>query len=181
VNKPICLLVAYASGLAGAVYAQPQAIPDPGAAATPGRTNPSKADPSTATPGVVSPSPAHSDRRASRTDPDQSARVTEPNRIGNLSAGTIIQSPAGETIGKVKHVVPDPKTGEPLYMVVTAPSGATTAIPYSVIAPMFSNGRVILAGSRLEAAPRVSDSQLRNMSDKTWQQKIQKYWNSKPD
>jgi sporulation protein YlmC with PRC-barrel domain len=186
-NKPISLVLVSALAMGGAVYAQTQALPDPGAAATPGTTNPSKSDPSTATPGVVSPSPAQPDamsranRPTPRTDPDQSTRITEPTTAGkgNLSAGTIIQSPAGESIGTVKDVVPDPDTGEPSYILVTMRSGASTAIPYSIIAPMFSNGRVILAPSRLEGAPRVSDGQLRNKSDKAWQQKVRDYWNAR--
>ncbi len=179
-NKSISLILFAALGVGGPVYTQNQAPPDPGAAATPGTTNPSKSDPSTATPGIVTPSPAQSDQMSQpRTDPDKSIRIREPATAGkgNLSAGVIVQSPAGEPIGTVKDVVLDPDTGEPSYILVTTRSGASTAIPYSIIAPMFSNGRIILAPSRLEGAPRVSDSQLRNKSDKAWQQKVQEYWN----
>jgi hypothetical protein len=48
---------------------------------------------------------------------------------------------------------------------------------YSTLAPMFSNGRVILDQSRLEQAPRVSNSQLRNPSRHTWQKRAQQCWN----
>jgi sporulation protein YlmC with PRC-barrel domain len=104
--------------------------------------------------------------------------MAEAATAGKLSAGTIVQSPAGDAIGTVKDVVPDPRTGRPSYILVNTRSGANTAIPYSTLAPMFSNGRVILDRSRLEDAPRVSDSQLRNPSDHTWQQKAQQYWNA---
>jgi PRC-barrel domain len=184
VTKPISLIIFFALALGGAVYAQPQAPPDPSAAATPGTTNPSRSDPSTATPGVVSPSPIQSDqvgragRPTSQSDRNQS---TEPTTGGkhNLSAGAIVQSPVGESIGTVKDVVPDPDTGQPIYILVATPSGGSTAIPYSTIAPMISNGRIILDRSRLEGAPRVSDTQLRDKSNKAWQQKAQAYWNAR--
>ena len=173
--------------LGGIAYPQAQVPPDPGAAATPGTTNPSKRDPSTTTPGVVSPSPAQTDptgRAESATSPSEPDPATSPTRMaeaagaGKLSAGTIVHSPAGAAIGTVKDVVPDPSTGRPSYVLVNTRSGANTAIPYSVLAPMFSNGRVILDQSRLEGAPRVSNSQLRNPSDHTWQQRAQQYWNA---
>jgi hypothetical protein len=157
VNKPTLLVLVATVWLGGVAYPQAQAPPDPGAAATPGTTNPSKSDPSTATPGVVSPSPAAT--------------------AGNLSAGMSVESPAGEAIGTVKDIVPDPRTGRPGYILITGRSGANTAIPYSTLAPMFRNGRVILDRSRLEGAPRVSNSQLRNPSDHEWQRKAQEYWN----
>ena len=193
-KKPISLVLTCALALGGSVHAQTPAPPDPGAAATPGTTNPSKSDPSTATPGIVSPAHPQPDRmlpRADRsnsaqTDSDQSrippTRMAEAATEGNkdgLSAGAMVKSPAGETIGTVKDVVPDPRTGQPSYVLVATQSGANAAIPYSTIAPMFSNGHVVLDRSRLEAAPRVSDSQLRNESDKTWQQKAQKYWSGR--
>jgi hypothetical protein len=173
------------------LYAQAQMPPDPGASATPGTTNPSKSDPSTATPGVVGHSPVQSDRMppadrsTRRTDPDQSkippTRIAEAATQGSkekLSAGTIVQSPTGQSIGTIKDVVPDPRSGEPSYVLVATRSGANTAIPYSTIAPLFINGRVTLDRSRFEEAPHVSDGQLRDTSDKAWQRKAQQYWNT---
>jgi hypothetical protein len=191
VNKLIPLVLLAPLGLGNAMSAQAQAPPDPGAAANPGTTNPSKSDPSRATPGVVSPSSAQSDQMSPadhstrRTDPDQSAlpptRVAEAATQGNkdkLSAGTIVQSPAGQAIGTIKDIVPDPRSGQPSYVLVATRSGAKTAIPYSTIAPLFINGRVTLDRWRLEDAPHVSYSQLRDQSDKAWQQKAQQYWNA---
>jgi hypothetical protein len=187
VKKLISLAFIAALALGRTVHPQAQVPPDPGAAATPGTTNPSKGDPSTTTPGVVSPSPAQTDptsraeRPTSPTEPDPSTsptRMAEAATAGKLSAGTIVQSPAGAAIGTVKDVVPDARTGRPSYVLVNTRSGANTAIPYSTLAPLFSNGRVILDRSRLDDAPHVSDSQLRNPSDHTWQQRAQQYWNA---
>jgi sporulation protein YlmC with PRC-barrel domain len=105
--------------------------------------------------------------------------MAEAATASNLSAGTSVQSPAGEAIGTVKDVVPDPRTGRPSYILVTARSGTDTAIPYATLAPMFHKGRIILDRSRLEDAPHVSDSQLRDPSDHAWQQKAQRYWSAK--
>jgi hypothetical protein len=95
-----------------------------------------------------------------------------------LSAGTVVQTPAGESIGTVKDAVPDTRTGQPRYIVIAPSSGANAAISYSTLATLFIDGRIILDRSRLEKAPRVSDSQLRNPSDSGWQQKAQKYWSA---
>jgi hypothetical protein len=188
VKKLVSLAFIAALAMSRAAHPQAQVPPDPGAAAAPGTTNPSKSDPSTATPGVVSPGPAPTDptSRAERpTSPGESDPSTSPTRLaeaasaGKLSAGTIVQSPAGAAIGTVKDFVPDPSTGRPSYVLVNTRSGANTAIPYSILAPLFSNGRVIVDRSRLEEAPHVSDSQLRNPSDHTWQQKSEKYWNAR--
>jgi sporulation protein YlmC with PRC-barrel domain len=188
VNKLILLPLIAALALGRTAHPQAQVPPDPGVSATPGTTNPSKSDPSTTTPGVVSPGPAPTDptsraeRPTSRSDPAPSrspTRLAEPESAGKLSVGTVVQSPAGAAIGTVQDLVSDPRTGQPSYVVVNMRSGANAPIPYSTIAPMFSNGRVILDQSRLEEAPRVSNSQLRNPSDHTWQQKSEKYWNAR--
>ena len=188
-KKLVSLAFIAALALGRTAHPQAQVPPDPGAAATPGTTNPSKGDPSTTTPGFVSPAPTQTDptSRAKRpipTSPSERDPSTSPTRMaeaataGKLSAGTIVQSPAGAAIGTVKDFVPDPGTGRPNYVLVNTRSGANTAIPYSILAPMFSNGRVILDRSRLEEAPRVSDSQLRNPTDHAWQQRAQQYWNA---
>ena len=186
-KKLISLAFIATLALGRTAHPQAQVPPDPGASATPGTTNPSKSDPSTTTPGVVSPGPAPTDptSRAERpTSPSEPASSTSPTRLaeaasaGKLSVGTIVQTPAGAAIGTVQDFVPDPRTGQPTYVLVNLRSGANTPIPYSTLAPMFSNGRVILDQSRLEDAPRVSNSQLHNPSDHTWQQRAQQYWNA---
>lgn len=98
--------------------------------------------------------------------------------MSGVSAGSIVQSPAGEAIGRVKDVVPDTNTGEPAYVLISTRSG-TTAVPYPVIAPMFQNGHVVLDRSKLESAPRVSDSELGAKSDATWKRQSDRYWDSR--
>src|SRR5882724_5581393 len=71
VKKLISLAFIAALALGRTAHPQAQVPPDPGAAATPGTTNPSKSDPSTTTPGFVSPAPTQTDptSRAKRPIP----------------------------------------------------------------------------------------------------------------
>jgi hypothetical protein len=98
--------------------------------------------------------------------------------MGGITAGSIVQSPAGEPIGRVRDIVPDANTGEPAYIVISTRSGST-AVPYPTIAPMFQNGHIVLDRSRLESAPRVSDSQLRDNSGSQWKEQANRYWESR--
>jgi hypothetical protein len=171
------------SGTLVQTRAQTLPPPEPGAAATPGESNPDRGDPSTTTPSTINRPPPGSTRDSSSpsSDPDMSAtterqpRASREARLGGISAGSVVQSPAGEAIGRVKDIVPDPGTGEPDYVVIAMRSGST-AVPYSVIAPMYQNGHVVLDKSRLESAPRVRESQLQDKSDAAWQKDSDRYW-----
>jgi hypothetical protein len=165
-----------------------QAPPEPGAAATPGQSNPGRADPSTATPSMVSPQlerpgPRDSSSQSSQKDmanaAEQRPKTGREAKLGGLTAGSIVQSPPGENIGRVKDVVPDAKTGEPAYVVIATRKG-NTAVPYAIIAPMYQSGHVVLDRSRLESAPHVSDDQLRNDNmGAEWKKQADRYWESR--
>jgi sporulation protein YlmC with PRC-barrel domain len=162
--------------------------PEPGAQATPGQSNPERADPSTATPSAVGPArslPKAQDNANPSSDTDMAnaaqerPKVGREAKLGGLSAGSIVQSPAGENIGRVKDIVPDSKTGDPAYVVIAARNG-TAAVPYAVIAPMYQNGHVVLDRARLESAPHVSDSQLRDdKASAEWEKQANRYWTSR--
>jgi hypothetical protein len=98
--------------------------------------------------------------------------------MGGISAGSIVQNPAGEPIARVRDIVPDANTGEPAYIVISMRSGST-AVPYPMIAPMFQNGHIVLDRSRLESAPHVSDSQLQDKSNAEWKKQADRYWDSR--
>ncbi len=151
--------------------AQTPSPPEPGAGATPGQSNAARTDPSTATPSSVSDDPDMSSAAERRP------KVGREARVGGISAGSIVQSPAGEAIGRVKDFVPNANTGEPAYVVIATRSGST-AVPYGVIGPLFQNGHVVLDRSKLEGAPRISETQLR---DKTgaWMKEADRYWDSR--
>ncbi len=165
-----------------------QTPPEPGAQATPGQSNPQRADPSTTTPSMVSPpldTPGAQEGASRGADKDmanaaeQRPKTGREARLGGLSAGSIVQSPAGENIGRVKDIVPDAHSGDPAYVVIATRNG-NTAVPYATIAPLYQNGHVVLERSRLESAPHVSDSQLRNdKADADWKQQSNRYWESR--
>jgi hypothetical protein len=165
-----------------------QTPPEPGAQATPGQSNPERADPSTATPSMVSPPRQRSgpqDSSSQSPDKDmanaaeQRPKTGREARLGGLSAGSIVQSPAGENIGRIKDIVPDAKTGEPAYIVIATHNG-NTAVPYATIAPMYQSGHVVLDRARLEAAPHVGDAQLRNDNMQAeWKKQADRYWESR--
>jgi hypothetical protein len=98
--------------------------------------------------------------------------------MGGISAGSIVQTPAGEPVGRVRDIVPDANTGEPAYIVISLRSG-NTAVPYPTVAPMFQNGHIVLDRARLESAPRVSDSQLQDNSEVEWKKQADRYWESR--
>lgn len=173
--------------ICGTAVAQTAPPPEPGAAATPGQSNPERSDPSTSTPSTINRSPQEaisqeSSSQSSDTDMSTAAerrpKVGREARLGGITAGSIVQSPAGEPIGRVRDIVPDANTGEPAYIVIATRSGST-AVPYQSIAPMFQNGHIVLDRSRLEAAPHASDSQLQDKSGAEWKKQADRYWDSR--
>lgn len=181
--KPIIAL-AVAALVSGTAAAQTAAPPQPGAAATPGQSGENRSDPGTTTPSTIdrAPSPGIGNSAARESgDSDMSSaserrpKVGREARIGGVSAGSIVQSPAGEPIGRVKDIVPDAGSGDPAYVVITTRSG-TTAVPYAVISPMFQNGHVVLDRSKLDSAPRVKEEQLREKDDSRWRKEADRYW-----
>jgi hypothetical protein len=173
--------------ICGTAVAQTVPPPEPGATATPGQSNPDRSDPSTSTPSTINRSPREaisqeSSSQSSDTDMSTAAerrpKVGREARMGGITAGSIVQSPAGEPIGRVRDIVPDANTGEPAYIVISTRSGSTP-VPYPSIAPMFQNGHIVLDRSMLEAAPHVSDSQLRDKSRAEWKKQADRYWESR--
>ena len=173
--------------ICGSAVAQTVPTPEPGAAATPGQSNPERTDPSTSTPSTINRSPKdaispESSSQSSDVDMSTAAerrpKVGREARMGGISAGSIVQNPADEHIGRVRDVVPDANTGEPAYIVISMRSGST-AVPYPMIAPMFQNGHIVLDRSRLESAPHVSDSQLQDKSNAEWKKQADRYWDSR--
>ena len=186
-NPKLPIAFAAAVVFCGSAMAQTVPPPEPGAAATPGQSNPDRGDPSTSTPSTISRSPKEAISQESSSqdsDADMSTagerrpKVGHEARMGGITAGSIVQSPAGEPIGRVRDIVPDANTGEPAYIVISTRSGST-AVPYPTIVPMFQNGHIVLDRSRLESAPRVSDSQLRDNSGSQWKEQANRYWESR--
>ena len=182
-NRQIVLAIAAAVALAFAATAlaqtrapSAQGVPGGAGSPTPGTVNPQATDPSTATPSTVSP-PATG--QPSTVDPTERRRDAAGNTrmaaVGNVSAGMPVQSTSGEPLGAVRDIVPRP-SGRPGYVVITLPKGGKTAVPYSTAVSTMRNGTIVLNRARLEGAPRVQDSDLRNHTDQSWQRKADQYW-----
>jgi hypothetical protein len=173
-----------------AVFAQTVPPPEPGSAATPGQSNPERSDPTTSSPSTINRQPDRAisqegSRQSQSSDTDMSSaaerrpKVGREANVGGIAAGSIVQSPAGENIGRVKDIVPDATTGDPAYIVIATRSGSS-AVPYSTIAPMYQNGHFVLDRTRLESAPHVTDSQLReDKTDAQWKKEANRYWESR--
>jgi hypothetical protein len=55
-----------------------------------------------------------------------------------------------------------------------------TAVPYSTLAPMYQSGHIVLDRSRLESAPHVSDTQLRDdKAQAQWKKQANRYWEAR--
>lgn len=192
-NRQIVLAIAAAVAFAATALAQTRApsaqgVPGGTGSPTPGTVNaegidgnrrvvnPEATDPSTATPSTVGP-PASGDH--STVDPAERRRDAAGNTrmatAGNVSAGMPVQSTSGEPLGAVRDVVPR-ASGLPGYVVITLPKGGKTAVPYATAVSTMHNGTIVLDRARLEGAPRVQDSQLRNHSDQSWQKQADQYW-----
>jgi hypothetical protein len=178
--RQLTLAIAAALAVAGPAHAQTRAAPTPGipggaGTPTPGTVNPEATDPSTATPSTVGP-PATGERSSASSAASERQRSTRIAAAASVSAGMPVQTASGEPLGTVRDVVPD-ATGEPRYVLITIPTGGKTAVPYSTVALLTRAGTIVLDRARLQAAPRVADSQLLNPSDTRWQKQADAYWN----
>lgn len=191
-HNQIAIALGACACLAGAAFAQTQSTPTPGAAATPGDVNPKLTDPTTSSPAQVTSAPrasttghpaaaTASETAAPRSEEDMSAgkeRLADAARAakaGEIVAGSPVQDTAGRSLGTVRDIVPSPSNGAPEFVLVSTRSGKS-AIPYAVAAPFARGGHLVLDGARLDASPRVSDSELLDKSDTDWKRQSQEYW-----
>src|SRR5258707_6986788 len=98
-------LAAAVAVIYGSAVAQTVPPPEPGAAATPGQSNPDRSDPSTSTPSTVNRSPTEAisqESSSQSSDADMSTaaerrpKMGREARLGGISAGSIVQTPAGQ-------------------------------------------------------------------------------------
>ena len=52
------------------------------------------------------------------------------------------------------------------------------AVPYSAVSSMMHNGAIVMDQARLQGAPKVQQSQLRDPSSMDWQNQANQYWGS---
>lgn len=94
----------------------------------------------------------------------------------DITAGKLVQSPQGQTIGTVRELVPAyPSHGVPDYVLVSTRTG-TTAIPYGAMDHMLRDAHLVIDPSVLAAAPHVEEDQIQNLANTQWREAADKYW-----
>jgi hypothetical protein len=158
-----------ALSLAGAAYAQTQATPDP-------QTTPPSDRSSAATPN------ANPDPSSAATHQRGATHMAAAGKRG-VSWGMTVQTPSGNSLGKVAAVVPSTSSSGS-YVVIATSTGSATAVPYSTASAMVKDNVLVMDKARLQNAPKVQQDQIEDGSSKAWQDKADKYWSkqgSSPD
>jgi hypothetical protein len=188
-QRSIAMLVAL--GLAGTVYAaQTPAPPDPAdtQAVPPQNENPDPAAASSPHQRDVTKHPGDETAPSSSPDPQSAATPHQKGAVGQMphqgAAGTAknlvgmqVISPSGESLGSIIDVTMDAQH-QPEYAVVSTGNDTMTAVPYSAVASMVQDNKVIMDRTRLENSPQVAQTELRDKSNSKWRADADKYWSA---
>jgi len=146
--------------------------PDPQAASSPHQRDVTKQ------PGYEASPNANPDPQAAAT-PHQKGAVGDTGHPGMAGApkitGLQVISPAGESLGTVADVTMDSQH-QPEYVVISTGNDTMTAVPYSAVAPMVKDNKVIMDRTRLQNSPQVAQSELSDKSNSKWRADADKYW-----
>jgi hypothetical protein len=101
--------------------------------------------------------------------------------------GTDVVNPKGDSLGDIKEVVIDPRTGRVAYAVVSfggflSMGEKLFAIPFSAFTYDMSENEYVLdiSKERLEAAPGFDPDKWPSMSDEKWNRDVYKYYERAP-
>jgi sporulation protein YlmC with PRC-barrel domain len=191
--RSITLLAAL--GLAGVTYAEqnptPQADtqaepptvtdpqstqnPDPAAASSPHQRDVTKQ------PGTES-TPNESPDPEAASSPHQKGTVGETPHAGMAGTATKlvglqVVSPSGEPLGSVIDVTMD-ASRQPEYAVISTGNDTSTAVPYSAVAAMIKDNKIVMDRTRLQNSPQVAQSELKDKSNSKWRADADKYWSA---
>jgi hypothetical protein len=86
-------------------------------------------------------------------------------------------SPSGQSLGSIIDVTMDAQH-QPEYAVISTGNDTMTAVPYSAVASMVKNDKIIMDRTRLENSPQVAQSELRDKSNSKWRADADKYWSA---
>ncbi len=193
--------LAVALGLSTAALAQSPAPPDQ--AGSQSSPPPASADPAPAT-GSPEPDAASSPHQREATsvpagtesqppqspDPNAASSPHQRETLGASPGATAAEAPklvgmqvvsaAGEPLGAVTDLMADSATGAPTYVVIApVPSsggGASTAIPYGTATSMIRNDSLVMDRAKLDDAPKVDQSKLKDPAATAWQGESDSYW-----
>jgi len=194
--------LAVALGLSSAVLAQTQTPPDQ-PTGTESAPPPASSDPAPTT-GSPDPDAASSPHQREATStatggetqpgesPDPSAASSPHQReaVGATPGATAAEAPKlvgaevvtpeGEPIAAITDVMADPKSGEPQYVVIAlvpaAAGSQSTAVPYGTATSMMRDNKLVMDRSKLDGAPKVSQSNLKDPASTSWQSESDSYW-----
>jgi hypothetical protein len=62
--------------------------------------------------------------------------------------------------------------------VISMGNDTMTAVPYSAVASMVKNNKIIMDRTRLENSPQVAQSELRDKKNSKWRADADKYWSA---
>jgi sporulation protein YlmC with PRC-barrel domain len=101
--------------------------------------------------------------------------------------GTSVVNPKGDSLGDIKEVVIDPRSGRVAYAVVSfggflSMGEKLFAIPFSSFEYDVAKGQYVLAISkeRLETAPGFDSDNWPSMADETWNRDVYSYYKRPP-
>jgi hypothetical protein len=180
-----------ALGLAGTAYAaQTPAPPDPAdtQAAPPQGQTPDPAAASSPHQRDVTKQPGDETSPNANPDPESASTPHQKGAIGQMPhegmAGTSMKlvgmqviSPSGESLGSVIDTTMDAHH-QPEYAVISTGNDTMTAVPYSAVASMVKDNKIVMDRTRLENSPQVAQTELRDKSNSKWRADADKYWSA---
>ena len=103
--------------------------------------------------------------------------MAEAGAAGHSWENMSVESPSGQSLGSVSKVVPgldgQKSSG---YVLVSGSNGMSVPVPYRTAAHMVRHGKLVLSSQRLDHAPKVTQEDLQNRSDRAWRVKADRYW-----
>jgi sporulation protein YlmC with PRC-barrel domain len=180
-----------ALGLAGTAYAaQTPAPPDPAdtQAAPPQSQSPDPAAASSPHQREATKQPGAETSPNANPDPEGASTPHQKGAVGQMPhqgmagsatklVGMQVISPSGESLGSVIDTTMDAQH-QPEYAVISTGNDTMTAVPYSAVASMVKDDKIVMDRTRLENSPQVAQSELRDKSNSKWRADADKYWSA---
>jgi hypothetical protein len=179
-----------ASSLAAIAYAQTQPAPSTQPGASPGynTASPHQREMRSAPGNEAAPPGSRPAPGAGSLETSQSAQKTQAPAMrmaeaapgGKPWSNMPVETPSGQSLGSVSNVVAGlngQKTSG--YVVVSGAGGMSVPVPYRTASAMVRGGKLVLSQSRFEQAPKVTQEDLQNSSNRSWRVKADKYWKGK--
>jgi sporulation protein YlmC with PRC-barrel domain len=175
--------MAVAWAIAGTAYTAGADGTSPGTASSPHqRQATSTQAPESATTGRTEPDAASSQHQR---DASSGAAVADTG-VGKPDAkmiGMKVQMSSGESLGEVKEILVDEKSGASYVVIshgtVMGIGAKRTAVPWATVKSSMQDDKLIMDRSQLEQAPVLSGNQTPGAATGTWSREADDYWRTK--